>query len=43
MFGGTIEPTNQRARDLLKKVDWSKHKGTTEKIESSPQFVGEEK
>ena len=43
MFGGTLELTNQRVRDLLKKIDGSRHKGTTEKIKPSPQFLAEEK
>ena len=42
-FAGTLKLTNQLAKDLLKKLDCSKCKGTTEKIEQSSQFLGEEK
>lgn len=42
-FGGTLKLTNQLAKNLLKKLDYSKCKGTTEKIEQSPLFLDEEK
>ena len=42
-FRGTLELTDQWARDLLDCMEWNKHKGTTGKIEPSPQFFSEEK
>jgi len=42
-FGGTLELTDRWARDLLITLDWCKRKGTTGKIEPSPQFLAEEK
>ena len=41
--GGTTEPTNRWARGVLSDLIWSKRKGTTGKIELSPQFLAEEK
>ena len=41
-FGGTLELTDQWARDLLDSKKWNKCKGATEKIEPSPQFLSEE-
>ena len=40
--GGTTEPTNRWARGVLSDLIWSKRKGTTGKIELSPQFLAEE-
>ena len=37
-FGGILQLTGQWARDLPKKLDWSKRKRTTGKIEPSPEF-----
>ena len=42
-FGGTVELTNRWARSVLCDLNWSKWKGTTGKIEPSPQFLAEEK
>ena len=42
-FGGTVELTNLWARSVLSDLNWSKRKGTTGKIDSSPQFLAEEK
>ena len=42
-FGGHIVLIEGWARDVLKSLEWSKRKGTTSKIESSEQFLLEEK
>ena len=42
-FGGTVELTDRWARHVLTKLEWSKRKGTTGKVEPSPQFLAEEK
>ena len=42
-FGGTVELTDRWARGILTKLNWSKRKGTTGKVEPSPQFLAEEK
>ena len=42
-FGGTLELTEKWARGVLKKLNWSKRKGTTGKVDPSPQFLAEEK
>ena len=42
-FGVTVELTNRWARGILTKLNWSKRKGTTGKVEPSPQFLAEEK
>lgn len=42
-FGGTVELTNRWARSILSDMNWCKRKGTTGKVEPSPQFLAEEK
>ena len=42
-FGGTVELTDRWARGILTKLNWSKRKGTTGKVEPSSQFLAEEK
>ena len=42
-FGGTVELINRWARSILSDLNWSKRKGTTGKIETSLQFLAEEK
>ena len=42
-FGGSLDLTYCWARDVLKQLKWSKHKGTTSKVDLSPQFLAEEK
>ena len=42
-FDGILDLTDGRARDVLKQLKWSKHKGTTSKVDPSPQFLAEEK
>ena len=41
--GGTVELTNRWARGILSDMNWCKRKGTTGKVEPSPQFLAEEK
>ena len=41
--GGTVELTNRWSRSVLSDLNWSKRKGTTDKIEPSPQFLAGEK
>ena len=38
-FGGTLELIDRWARNLLDSMEWKKRKGTTGKIEPSPQFL----
>ena len=38
-FGGTLDLTDRWARDVLTKLEWRKRKGTTGKVEPSPQFL----
>ena len=42
-YGGTLNLTGRRARHVLTKMEWTKRKGTTGKVEPSPQFLAEEK
>ena len=42
-FGGSLNLSDCWARDVLKQLKWSKRRGTTGKVDSSPQFLGEEK
>ena len=42
-FGGTLELTDRWARHVLTKLKWNKCKGTTGKVEPSPQFLAEKK
>ena len=35
--------TDQWARGVLEKLKWSKRKGTTGKVDPSPQFLAEQK
>ena len=42
-FGGTVELKSRWPRSFLSDLNWSKRKETTGKIESSPQFLAEEK
>ena len=41
-FSGTVELTDRWTRGILTKLNWSKRKGTTGKVEPSPQFLAEE-
>ena len=42
-FGGTVKLTEKWTRGVLKQLNWSKRKGTTGKVDPSPQFLAEEK
>ncbi|MCH2406248.1 MAG: hypothetical protein MK200_08665, partial [Nitrosopumilus sp.] len=42
-FGGDLNLTEGWARGVLKGMEWVKRKGTTGKVEPSPQFLAEEK
>ena len=42
-FGGSLGLTNCWTRDVLKQLNWSKCKGTTNKVDPSAQFLAEEK
>ena len=42
-YGGDIMLTDKLARGVLEKLTWSKLKGTTGKVDPSPQFLAEEK
>ena len=42
-FAGTVELTNRWAKSVMSDLNWSKRKGTTSKIEPSPQFLAEGK
>ena len=42
-FGGILELTDRCERDLLDSMECNKRKGTTGKIEPSPQFLPKEK
>ena len=42
-FGGHITLTDDWAKGILQSMDWVKRKGTTVKIEPSPQFLAEER
>ena len=42
-YGGTLNLTDRWARHVLTKMEWTKRKGTTGKVEPLPQFLVEEK
>ena len=42
-YGGTLNLTDRWARHVLTKMELTKRKGTTGKVEPSPQFLAEEK
>ena len=42
-FGGSLDLTDHWARDVQKQLKSSKRKGTTGKVDPSPQFLAEEK
>ena len=42
-FGGGLELTEYWAHNVLKSINWTKRKGTTEKVELSKKFFEEEK
>ena len=42
-FGGSLDLTDRSARVVLKQLKWSKRKGTTSKVDPSPQILAEEK
>ena len=42
-FGGALELTENCTRSVLKSMNWTKRKGTTEKVEPSKKFLEEEK
>ena len=42
-FGGSLDLTDRLARDVLKPLKWSKHKGTADNVDPSPQFLAKEK
>ena len=41
--GGSLELTEDWARNVLKRMDWVKRKGTAGKVEPRPKFLEEEK
>ena len=43
VFVRIVELTNRWARSVLSDLNWSKLRGTTGKIEPSPQFLAKEK
>ena len=42
-FGGSLDLADCWGKDVLKQPKWSKSKGTTGKVDPSPQFLVEEK
>ena len=42
-FGGNLDLTEGWSRGVLKSLDWTKRKGTTEKVDPSDQLLMEEK
>ena len=42
-FGGNLELTDKWSRGVLNKLNWTKRKGTTGKVDPSSQFLAEEK
>ena len=40
-FGGSLDLTDRWARDVLKQLKWSKRKGITGKVDSSPSTFKE--
>ena len=42
-LGGTVGLTNRWSKSVLSDLNWWRRKGTTGKIEPSPQFLAEEK
>ena len=42
-FGVSLDLTDRWARDVLTQLKWSKRKGTTGKVDPSPQFLAEKK
>ena len=42
-YGGDLVLTDKWARAVSEKLTWSKRKGTTGKVDPSPQFLAEEK
>ena len=42
-YGGDLVLTDKWAREVMEKLTWSKHKGTTGKVDPSAQFLAEEK
>ena len=42
-FGGALKLTEKWGRGVLKKLNWTKRKDTTGKVEPSPQFLADEK
>ena len=42
-YGGDLMLRDKCARGVLEKLTWSKRKGTTRKVDPSPQFLTEEK
>ena len=42
-FSGSLDLTDRSARDVLKQLKWIKRKGTTGKVNPSPQFLAEGK
>ena len=41
-FDESLDLTDGWARDVLKQLEWNKLKGTTSKVDPSPQFLAEE-
>ena len=42
-YGGDLVLSDKWARGVLEKLTWSKRKGTTGKVDLSPQFLAQEK
>ena len=42
-YGGELVLTDKWTRGVLEKLTWSKRKGTTGKVDPSPQFLAERK
>ena len=42
-YGGELVLTDKWTRGVLEKLTWSKRKGTTGKVDPSPQFLAEGK
>ena len=42
-YGDDLVLTDKWARGVFKKLAWSKYKGTTRKVDPSPQFLAKEK
>ena len=43
LVGGSLDLTDRLARDVLKQLKWSKHKGTADNVDPSLQFLAKDK